>query len=576
MPILMIGVLMLVPLLGGCGTAMHWNAKGKRGPEVVFTKPKADKPKEQDQTEDTETAATENTDEKQEAQATAQNEKPAVKHNQETLKLIEKEFAHLPQEERDQLYQDMKTLDPAMVKLILKTTLNAKRTGQAQSQQKEQKDAQPQTGLAEMTVPEPLPLQNQIPNSYQMNSTQGLGMAQPWQTNQIQSNTPSQLMQANYSPNAPATNAPASLQGSIQPLQGQLPAQPAANQPTNPYGRLQNKAQWNNAVGNQQNYMAQAMHLMAQNPLMQNGGFTGGNSAQSFGQLMQLSGQHPQLSQSSPALQSAPDQQYGHQPHTFANNFADTAATQNIIQHAGGLNANQLNAMIATLESNLAQMSVGQTEAQRLQYTEQHVNLRMMYLIAGQKERALQAIPGLPQADQEFWQQVFWSLTNYFDHAAMPDTMDRASQTIAQLRTAVQRLSEIARLELRNVTFCHKIDSFGNYKRFPKDEFRPGQPVLLYAEVDNYKSETTSNGQYRTVLKSTIEIYRAGPNGGLIKRESFPATEDLCNNRRNDYFHSYEFTIPQQITLGPHVLKLTVEDELSQKLATYSLNFVVK
>ena len=51
------------------------------------------------------------------------------------------------------------------------------------------------------------------------------------------------------------------------------------------------------------------------------------------------------------------------------------------------------------------------------------------------------------------------------------------------------RLQEKAKLELRNVTFCHKISSFGNYEKYARDEFSPGQEVLLYAEVANIHSE---------------------------------------------------------------------------------------
>ena len=104
----------------------------------------------------------------------------------------------------------------------------------------------------------------------------------------------------------------------------------------------------------------------------------------------------------------------------------------------------------------------------------------------------------------------------------------------------------------------------------------PGQPVLVYAEVANFKSEPTADGQHRVLLRSAIEVYKAGPGGGLVKREEFPATEDLCRNHRNDYFHSYRIDIPKRITLGPHVLKLIVEDQLSRKVATYSLEFMVK
>ena len=234
--------------------------------------------------------------------------------------------------------------------------------------------------------------------------------------------------------------------------------------------------------------------------------------------------------------------------------------------------------LVAKVEAGVATLRLGDrpTDIEKRDYIESHVYLRMLYLMAGQEERALTAIPGIDAADQEFWQQVMWSVANYFDAEAIPDAGDRASQTIAQLRSAIQRLQENARLDLRNVAFCHKISSFGTYERFDRDEFSPGQPVLLYAEVGNFKSEPAADGQFRTVLKSTVEIYRAGPNGDLVERMAFPTPEDLCRNYRRDFFLSYEFTVPQRISLGPHVLKLIVEDQLSQKVATYTLNFMVR
>jgi hypothetical protein len=193
--------------------------------------------------------------------------------------------------------------------------------------------------------------------------------------------------------------------------------------------------------------------------------------------------------------------------------------------------------------------------------------------LAGRRAKALEAIPGVSAAEQEFWQQLLWAASDYFDADAMPDRTDRASQAVAQLRSAVQRLQPEAKLELRNVAFCQKISSFGNYQGFPADEFSPGQPVLIYAELQNFKSEPTSDGQYRTLVRSTIEIH--GP-GGLVHREEFHPTEDFCRNHRRDYFHSYQLDIPQRCSLGPHVLKLIVEDQLSRKIATHSLRFTVK
>jgi hypothetical protein len=232
--------------------------------------------------------------------------------------------------------------------------------------------------------------------------------------------------------------------------------------------------------------------------------------------------------------------------------------------------------LIDSMERFTASIKPGSTPEEQQFFIEQHVYLRMLYLIASRHERALQAIPGIPTADQEFWQQTLWGIANYFDTEHLPREADRATQTVAQFATAVSRLQQKAQLKVRNTHFCRRIDSYGSYERFDRDEFTPGQPVLLYAEIENFHTEPTADGRHRTLLKSTLEVFRPGPNGELVDRFEFPATEDLCRNPRRDYFHSYEFTIPTKLGLGPHVLKLTLEDQLTRKVATYSVNFSVR
>ena len=182
---------------------------------------------------------------------------------------------------------------------------------------------------------------------------------------------------------------------------------------------------------------------------------------------------------------------------------------------------------VAAIEAG--QTSVGSSDAEKLAYIQKQVNLRMLYLLSGQPTRSLEPIAGLDPADQEFWQEVFWGMSSYFDRNTIADPRDRATQTIAQLRAAVHKLQEKSKLELRNVAFCNKIVNFGSYERFKRDEFTAGQPVLLYAEVENFKSEPTSDGPYRAMLKSTIEIFDA--RGTLVQTMPFPANEDLCAAR---------------------------------------------
>ncbi|HUQ73026.1 MAG TPA: hypothetical protein VM165_26085 [Planctomycetaceae bacterium] len=234
----------------------------------------------------------------------------------------------------------------------------------------------------------------------------------------------------------------------------------------------------------------------------------------------------------------------------------------------------ELDRTTAYLEQEVAALKPGSSPESQSTFLRKHVALRMLYLMGDHQERALTAIPGLPPAEQEFWQQLFWGVSNALDSDHIPNPKDRATQAISQLNSAIRRLQEQADLQIRNVSFCRQIQYFGNYERFPRDEFRPGQEVLLYAEIDNFKSEPTADGQYRTLLRSTLELL--SPSGELRKVIEFPATEDLCRNYRRDYFHNYQFVIPERLPLGPHTLKLTVFDELSGKMSSYSLNLVVK
>ena len=263
------------------------------------------------------------------------------------------------------------------------------------------------------------------------------------------------------------------------------------------------------------------------------------------------------------------------QPVAFTTEAADAAADDEL-QRA-------LETLISELEQQIADDpngdrgdGTGEASAAELA-TKREVFLRLLYLMNNQQARSLQAIPDLPPAHQEFWTQLFWGLTNYFDAESIPEPSHRASEAVAQLQAAARAMQSEARLELRNAAFSPKIESFGNFVRYQRDEFRPGERVLVYVEARNFSSEPTADGRYRTRLKTTFEIHRTGPGGGLVERKGSAQTpDDLCNNRRHDYFHSYDITLPSTLAIGPHSLKLIVEDELSHRVATTSLPFVVK
>jgi len=237
--------------------------------------------------------------------------------------------------------------------------------------------------------------------------------------------------------------------------------------------------------------------------------------------------------------------------------------------------ATDFSVLIASLERELAAVAPGQTEGERLEYARRHVNLRMLYLMAGRVDQAVEPITGLEAADQEFWQQLAWSIGNYFDARGIPQSGTRAARTVEQLRAAMTQLAQKADLQLRNVTFCHRIVSFGNFERFAQDRFTTGAPVVLYAEVENFTSHRVDAERFRTALQPTITLYRAGDESRPVEVIPFEVTEDFCRSIRRDYYLSHMFSIPQNLERGNYTLVLKVVDLQGNKVATSRVNFEV-
>lgn len=235
--------------------------------------------------------------------------------------------------------------------------------------------------------------------------------------------------------------------------------------------------------------------------------------------------------------------------------------------------------LIAILESEVEQNRLNAIENNSPenvdQYIQKSVQLRMLYLMTAQQARSLEGIPNIDPADQEFWVQLFWALSEYFNQQQIKDPTQRATQTVAQLQTAIQRLQEKAQLTLKNVNFCRNIDSFGNYEKFPKDEFQPGQPFLVYAEIENFTSELNSDSFYSTKLKTTIEFIRVDGAGDVAEPITIPAQEDLCRNYRRDYFHAYTLSVPKELPPGTYQMRLTVQDLNDNDIAEEIIPFRV-
>jgi hypothetical protein len=124
----------------------------------------------------------------------------------------------------------------------------------------------------------------------------------------------------------------------------------------------------------------------------------------------------------------------------------------------------------------------------------QHVSLRILWLLGGETEKALEPIPHIAPAEQDYWSRQLFALATYLDHHTQPDDKRRAAASVTHLDEATASLRELGALSLRNLTFCQNVYGYGSLEPFANDHFSPGQQVSLYVEVENYHSKSTEKG----------------------------------------------------------------------------------
>jgi hypothetical protein len=226
----------------------------------------------------------------------------------------------------------------------------------------------------------------------------------------------------------------------------------------------------------------------------------------------------------------------------------------------------QLSETIRELEGQLADTPAPAADDPR------HVKLRLLYLAAGRRDDLLRLSP-LSAPDSAFWSQELFGLATYLDEARLADPGTRAAEASRHLHEAASTLAEQGTLSVRNLAFCTRVDSYGVYAKFEKEEFQPGEEVLLYAEVRNFRSEATPQG-HRTALASSYQVFDAA--GRRIDEQEFPVTEERCQNRRHDFFIRYFVRLPERAYDGRHTLQLTIEDTLGHKLGQSTIDFTIK
>ncbi len=243
-----------------------------------------------------------------------------------------------------------------------------------------------------------------------------------------------------------------------------------------------------------------------------------------------------------------------------------------------GTTESPLEPLIEKVEQQLAEWprQANGKPQNEVEWRQHQTDLRLLYMMAGRSAESMRAIESLPEKEQEFWQSMMLAMEAYRGNSNTADRTEQLTETLDYVRTASRQLQPLSRMQIRRMNFCNRIEGFGSCNVFPASDFNAGQPLLLYAEIENYKSELTDDGQYQSQFAAMIEFIRDGETEPIASRTiQLPEIGDRCAAERTDYFQSYELTIPS-LSPGRYILRLHVCDQLSLQTATSDLPFDIR
>lgn len=135
----------------------------------------------------------------------------------------------------------------------------------------------------------------------------------------------------------------------------------------------------------------------------------------------------------------------------------------------------------------------------------------------------------------------------------------------------------IAPLRLLNPQFCKGIRGFGQITPFPQNQFAPQERLLVYCELENYRSmEQTFNDRPRFITRLSGRYTIADSQGNAVQSDAFPEIEDITSRERHDFYFYFPVALAD-LPDGQYRMSIEVDETATQQRATTSndLRFTV-
>jgi hypothetical protein len=117
------------------------------------------------------------------------------------------------------------------------------------------------------------------------------------------------------------------------------------------------------------------------------------------------------------------------------------------------------------------------------------------------------------------------------------------------------------------------VTGFAAFEPLNETSVKPGQGILIYCEMTGLRYRAKDGG-FESRISSSIDIREAG--GGRVHwAHELGTADDVCGRRRHDYYVNYRLDLPETLTPGSYVLRLTQTDLIAGRSIAGEIPLVV-
>ena len=193
------------------------------------------------------------------------------------------------------------------------------------------------------------------------------------------------------------------------------------------------------------------------------------------------------------------------------------------------------------------------------------VHQHLLWAIAGDAEKARRPLQFATRDQQEVCTRFVDAVLALADMSGGRPT-DELTAILSPLVDLKESLAHLAELQVPSMEICRAVRGFGQYDTMtPRFVAGRDNEFVLYAEIRDFVSERTDDGQYKSVFGMKVAILNRA--GDVVHELAAPEMVDQCRARRSDCFVSPLIRLPKSLSPGEYVVKATISDKIGRKVA---------